>query len=90
MRAAMALEKRWSKQQILTAYLNLAPFRGEAQGVGAAALSLLGKPANALSRQDALLLTALLPSPAAGPAHVRQGLREFAVRRSARRFRPER
>lgn len=67
MRAARALEGRWSKDQILAAYLNLAPFRGEAQGIGAAALTLLGKRADALSRQDALLLTALLPNPGASP-----------------------
>lgn len=44
MRAARALEARWSKrQEFLEAYLNLAGFRGEAQGIGAAALGLLGK-----------------------------------------------
>ena len=32
-RAALALERRWSKDQILEAYLNLAGFRGELQGV---------------------------------------------------------
>jgi len=70
MRAAWALESDWSKDQILAGYLNLAPFRGEAQGVGAAALSLLGKRPDALSRRDALLLAALLPDPAASPDRV--------------------
>ncbi|CAN5405063.1 penicillin-binding protein 1C [soil metagenome] len=70
MRAAHALEARWSKDQILSAYLNLAPFRGEAQGVGAAGLTLFGKGAGALSRQDALLLTALLPDPGASVDRV--------------------
>ncbi|MEG3166143.1 penicillin-binding protein 1C [Sphingomonas sp. PB2P19] len=65
MRAAEALERSWSKDQILEAYLNLAPFRGEAQGIGAAALSLFGKTAAAMARDDALLLTALLPDPQA-------------------------
>jgi penicillin-binding protein 1C len=31
-RAARALEAAWTKEQILEAYLNLAPFRGETQG----------------------------------------------------------
>lgn len=31
--AAQALEARWTKEQILEAYLNLAPFRGDLQGV---------------------------------------------------------
>lgn len=34
--AAVALEKQWTKPQIFEAYLNLAPFRGDLQGVGAA------------------------------------------------------
>ncbi|MCC2981001.1 penicillin-binding protein 1C [Sphingomonas sp. IC4-52] len=70
MRAARRLESRWTKQQILEAYLNLAPFRGEAQGVGAAALGLFGKTPAALSREDAILLAALLPDPQASPARV--------------------
>jgi penicillin-binding protein 1C len=65
MRAALALEEHWSKDQILEAYLNLSGFRGEAQGVGAAALTLFGKSPSALSPDDALLLTALLPQPQA-------------------------
>jgi penicillin-binding protein 1C len=65
MRAGAALDGAWSKDQILEAYLNLAGFRGEAQGIGAAAQSLFGKTPDALSQQDAVLITALLPSPTA-------------------------
>ena len=64
-RAGRALEDRWSKDQILEAYLNLAGYRGEAQGIGAAALGLFGKTPASLSRDDALLLAALLPDPRA-------------------------
>jgi penicillin-binding protein 1C len=70
MRAAMRLEARWDKNQILEAYLNLAGFRGEAQGIAAASYSLLGKAPDALSSEDALLLVALLPSPQASTAEV--------------------
>jgi len=70
MRAAWALEDRWSKDEILEAYLNLAGFRGEAQGVGAAALTLFGKAPDALSPSDATLLAALLPDPQADPSAV--------------------
>jgi penicillin-binding protein 1C len=70
MRAGWAIEDRWSKDQILEAYLNLAGFRGEAQGIGAAALGLFGKTPDALSRDDALLLAALLPNPAAKAPEV--------------------
>lgn len=65
MRSAWALEDRWSKDQILEAYLNLADYRGEASGIGAAAVTLFGKPPDALTRQEATLLAAILPAPAA-------------------------
>lgn len=70
MRAGAALERGWSKDEILEAYLNLAGFRGEAQGIGAAALGLFGKTPDALTRDDALLLAALLPNPSAGAGEV--------------------
>ncbi|RJF86235.1 penicillin-binding protein 1C [Sphingomonas cavernae] len=70
MRAAMALEEQWSKDEILEAYLNLAGYRGEAQGIGAAALGLFGKTPDALGRTDALLLAALLPDPRAEPREL--------------------
>jgi penicillin-binding protein 1C len=65
MRAGSALEDRWSKDQILEAYFNLAGFRGEAQGIGAAALSLFGKTPATLTHDEALLIAALLPDPGA-------------------------
>lgn len=70
MRAAWAIERDWPKDKILEAYLNLAGFRGEAQGIGAAALGLFGKTPEALSRDDSLLLAALLPEPQADPGRV--------------------
>ncbi len=51
MRAAMAIERSWSKDQILEAYLNLAGFRGETQGIMAASRSLFGKPPAQLLRR---------------------------------------
>ncbi|MES2441628.1 MAG: penicillin-binding protein 1C [Pseudomonadota bacterium] len=72
LRAGAALEARWTKDQILEAYLNLAGFRGEAQGIGAAALGLFGKTPAALSRDDALLLAALLPDPGATAPQIAQ------------------
>ena len=69
-RAARAIEAHWSKDQILEAYLNLASFRGETQGVAAATRSLFGKAPDALGPDDALLLAALLPSPQADPITV--------------------
>ena len=70
MRAAWALEDQWSKDQILEAYLNLAGFRGEAQGIGAAAQAMFGKLPAALTRSDALVVAALLPDPRASVSRV--------------------
>ena len=70
MRAAWALESQWSKDQILEAYLNLAGFRGEAQGVGAAAQAMFDKAPAALTATDAAVIVALLPDPNASVAQV--------------------
>ena len=71
-RAGAALDGDWSKDQILEAYLNLAGFRGEAQGVGSAALSLFGKTPATLTRDEAVLMTALLRDPSASADAVAQ------------------
>ncbi len=68
MRAAMALTARWRRDELIEAYLNLAPLRGELAGVGAGAELLFGKPPAALSPAEAALFAALLPSPNAGAA----------------------
>lgn len=68
--AAQALEARWTKEQILEAYLNLAPFRGDLQGVHAAARALFGKTPAELGRPEALILAVLLRGPNAKPEMV--------------------
>jgi penicillin-binding protein 1C len=68
MRGAWALERTWRKDQILEAYLNLASFRGELVGIGAASRLLLHKAPDSLDMTEALLLTLLLRSPNATPA----------------------
>ena len=65
--AAQALEARWTKEQILEAYLNLAPFRGDLQGVHAASRALFGKTPSELGRPEALILSVLLRGPNAKP-----------------------
>ncbi|MET0293326.1 MAG: transglycosylase domain-containing protein, partial [Steroidobacteraceae bacterium] len=64
-RLALQLESRWTKPQILEAYLNLLPFRGELQGIGAAAWMLAGKTPAGLTRDESLVFAALLPHPSA-------------------------
>jgi penicillin-binding protein 1C len=65
MRAGQALAANWSHDEMLEAYFNLLPLRGEAQGIGAGAQSLFGKKPAELSRTDAALFAGLLPNPAA-------------------------
>lgn len=61
--AALELERRWTKEQILEAYLNLAPFRGDLEGVGAASQILLGVTPEAITRREAVIIAALLRGP---------------------------
>ncbi len=76
-RAALALERRWSKTEILEAYLNLADFRGELNGIAATAAGLFGKSPAGLDETEAVLLAAILPSPGAGAGRI--GRRACAI-----------
>jgi penicillin-binding protein 1C len=60
---AMQLEARYSKREILSMYLTLAPFGGNLQGVTAASLAYFGKLPRELSTGEAALLIALPQSP---------------------------
>lgn len=70
MRAAWAIESRWTKPQVLEAYLNLAPFRGETQGVAAGSLALFGKVPARMDRREDAVMVALLRQADAPPARV--------------------
>lgn len=60
---ALQLEAHLSKRQILTLYLDHAPFGGTLEGVEAASWAYLGKPARRLSRAEAALLAVLPQAP---------------------------
>lgn len=68
MRAALQLETRWSKAQILDAYLNLANYRGELVGVDALSRVMFQRDASGLTLQQAVLAAVLLRGPNASPA----------------------
>ena len=70
MRSARGLERAWSKDEILEAYLNRVSFRGELAGVGAAAAFLFGKLPHGLSAAESTVLAALLQNPNADAAAV--------------------
>lgn len=68
--ASRDLEKVWSKDEILEAYLNLITFRGELQGVSAAARGLFGKDPHGLDEAESFILAALIRAPNAPVADI--------------------
>lgn len=69
---AARLEHGWSKSQILEAYLNLVPLRGELVGLSALSHALFGKLPSGLDAREAALAVALVRAPNAAPARVTQ------------------
>jgi len=69
---ARRLEQRWTKAQVLEAYLNTVPLRGELVGVNALAQTLFGKHPSGLDAQEAALVAALVRGPNAGAERVAQ------------------
>ncbi len=78
---ALQLELHYSKRDILTLYLTLAPYGGNIEGVRAASLAYFGKEPQHLDPAEAALLVALPQS----PEHRRPDLRAD-VAASARRM----
>lgn len=62
---ALRLELHYSKQEILEAYLNLAPYGGNIEGVGAASHIYFGRDASTLSLPEALTLAVVPQRPKA-------------------------
>ncbi len=60
---ALELEMLRSKDEILEAYLNLAPYGSNIEGVGAASLIYFGKPARSLTTGEAAALTVIPQDP---------------------------
>ena len=68
--ATQMLEQRWRKDQILEAYLNLVPFRGDLVGIDALSRTLFGKAAHGLDEREAAIAAALVRAPNAGTTVV--------------------
>ena len=60
---ATQLDARWKKSEVLEAYLNSVPFRGEIVGIDALAQTLFGKHPSGLDAQEAALAAALVRGP---------------------------
>lgn len=87
-RVAWALERRYSKSDILSIYLERAPFGGNIEGVRAAAFAWLGKPPARMTPSESALLVSLPQAPEARrpdrhPDAGRAG-RDRVLRRMAR------
>lgn len=67
---ALWLDHAWRKDQILEAYLNLVPFRGEIVGLSALSQTLFGKAPSGLNEREAALAAALVRAPNAPYAKV--------------------
>ncbi|MFZ2218737.1 MAG: penicillin-binding protein 1C [Rhodoferax sp.] len=70
--SAQRLERQWRKDQILEAYLNLVPLKGELVGVDALSRTLFGKAAHGLDAREAAITAALVRAPNARSAVVAQ------------------
>ncbi len=76
---SIGLELIYSKEQLLEAYLNLIPFGGNIEGIGAASLIYLKKKPSALSLAEGYLLASIPKSPVArNPRKFRQRLTEVS------------
>src|SRR5262245_7227494 len=67
---ALELERHYSKNQILEAYLNLAPYGRNLEGIGAASEIYFDKPATKLSRPEAIALSVIPQSPSRRALHI--------------------
>jgi len=62
---ALQLKRRFSDEELLEIYLNIAPYGGNIEGVGAASYFYFGKSPRVLSPEEIALLTVLPRSPTA-------------------------
>jgi len=67
---ALEFERHYSKDQILEAYLNLAPYGRNLEGIGAASEIYFDKPASKLSRPEAIALSVIPQSPSRRALHT--------------------
>lgn len=74
---AIQIERHYRKEEILTAYLNLAPYGGNIEGVGAASRIYFTKPASELSRAEALALSLIPQNPGARNPVTAAGLAQL-------------
>jgi penicillin-binding protein 1C len=67
---ALELERHYSKSQILEAYLNLAPYGRNIEGIGAASQLYFGKSAADLTKPESISLSVIPQSPTRRALHA--------------------
>src|SRR5215831_15368582 len=77
---ALWLEMRYSKRGLLEAYLNVAPFGSNIQGIGAASRIYFGKPPGRLTLAEALTLAVIPLHPSARAGRVLSDANLLAAR----------
>lgn len=88
---ALQIERRLSKDEILSLYLTLTPYGGNLEGLRAATLAYLGRDADELTDADIALLLALPQSPEARrpdrhPEHAASARKSILLRLSEQGF----
>lgn len=78
---AVQLERHYSKDEILAAYLNLAPYGGNIEGVGAASRIYFNKPADQLSLPELLALVVIPQDPGGRSPLTEAGRTELQLAR---------
>ena len=79
---AVQLERHYGKDQILEAYLNLAPYGGNVEGIGTAARVYFDKPASELTLAEALALAVVPQNPLARDPSTPAGAERMQAARS--------
>jgi penicillin-binding protein 1C len=76
---ALQLARHYSKKELLEAYLNLAPYGGNIEGIGAASLIYFDKPASALSLAEAITLAVVPENPNSRIPSTSKGIAAIAA-----------
>ncbi len=69
---ALELEKNWTKDEILEAYLNLAPFKGELIGIDSASRAVFKKEAHGLTEIESSILVSFFKSPSGNEIRIKK------------------
>ncbi len=67
---ALTIERLWTKDEIMEAYVNLVSFKGEIVGIQAAATELFRKVPSGLNSMDSAILASLIRDPNAKPKNL--------------------